>query len=118
MDAHPTPASARSRATGHGRSPAFRDVRGAVHRDLGLRWDVALLALVAASTLGTDDPEVAGWLGEARATFERLKAEAAARACWTGLPRPGRPGASAGRRRRRGRRARRRRRGSERRERG
>jgi len=46
----------------------------AVYRDLGLVWDEALLGLLAASTLGVADPEVAGWLGEARGTFERLKA--------------------------------------------
>ena len=43
------------------------------YRDLGLPWDEAMLGLAAAATLGVDDPEVAGWLGEARATFERLR---------------------------------------------
>jgi class 3 adenylate cyclase/tetratricopeptide (TPR) repeat protein len=42
--------------------------------ELGLVYDQGLLALVAAATTGADDPEVAGWLGEARATFERLRA--------------------------------------------
>ncbi|MEO5705035.1 MAG: adenylate/guanylate cyclase domain-containing protein [Candidatus Limnocylindrales bacterium] len=42
--------------------------------DLGLVYDHGLLALVAAATIGADDPEVAGWLGEARAIFERLRA--------------------------------------------
>ncbi len=45
----------------------------AAYRDLGLPWDEALLGLAAASTLGVEDPEVAGWLAEARATFERLR---------------------------------------------
>jgi hypothetical protein len=45
-----------------------------VYRDLGLAWDEGLLGLVAASTLGVAEPEVARWLAEARATFERLKA--------------------------------------------
>jgi len=43
--------------------------------DLGLPWDQALLALAAATTIGPDDPEVAGWLGEARSVFERLRAK-------------------------------------------
>lgn len=42
--------------------------------DLGLVYDQALQALIAAAVLGADDPEVAGWLGEARAIFERLRA--------------------------------------------
>jgi hypothetical protein len=42
--------------------------------DLGLVFDQAQLALVAAATVGSADPEVAGWLGEARSIFERLKA--------------------------------------------
>jgi class 3 adenylate cyclase/tetratricopeptide (TPR) repeat protein len=51
----------------------YRDVRSRF-ADLGLDWDLALMALPAATTLGTDDPVVAGWLSEARGTFERLKA--------------------------------------------
>ncbi len=43
-------------------------------RELGLSWDVAFVTLVAASRLGIDDPEVAGWVEEARGTFARLKA--------------------------------------------
>ena len=50
----------------------YRDVLARFH-ELGLAWDVAFVALVAASRLGTDEPEVAGWVGEARGTFERLK---------------------------------------------
>jgi class 3 adenylate cyclase/predicted ATPase len=50
----------------------YRDVRTRF-RDLGLSWDVAILALPAAATLGADEPEVAEWLDEARAIFERLK---------------------------------------------
>jgi class 3 adenylate cyclase/tetratricopeptide (TPR) repeat protein len=42
--------------------------------ELGLVYDRGLLALVAAATIGADDPDVAGWLGEARSTFERLRA--------------------------------------------
>ena len=52
---------------------AYRDVRNRMN-DLGLAWDVALQSLFAASLLGTDDPEVAGWVAEARQTFERLQA--------------------------------------------
>lgn len=51
----------------------YRDVRGR-YNDLGLGWDLALSALVAGSRLGGDDPEVAGWLADARSTFERLRA--------------------------------------------
>ncbi|MEO8272703.1 MAG: adenylate/guanylate cyclase domain-containing protein [Chloroflexota bacterium] len=46
----------------------------AAYHDLGLPWDGALLGLVAAVVVGVDDPEVAGWLGEARGTFERVQA--------------------------------------------
>jgi len=42
--------------------------------DLGLVWDQALLALAAATTIGPEDPDVAGWLGEAQTVFERLRA--------------------------------------------
>ena len=51
----------------------YRDVR---HRfnDLGLGWDVAFIALPAATVLGADDAEVAGWLGDARGAFERMRA--------------------------------------------
>ncbi len=42
--------------------------------DLGLVWDQALMALVAATAIGPDAPEVAGWLGEARSVFEELRA--------------------------------------------
>jgi len=43
--------------------------------DLGLPWDQALMALIAATTVGPEDPDVAGWLGEARTVFERLRAK-------------------------------------------
>ncbi|HET7182031.1 MAG TPA: adenylate/guanylate cyclase domain-containing protein [Candidatus Limnocylindrales bacterium] len=59
--------------------------------DLGLPYDQGLVALVAAATVGSADPEVAGWLGEARAIFERLKAtpllamvDAQAASVWSG----------------------------------
>jgi hypothetical protein len=52
----------------------YRDVR-ARFEDLGLQWDLACLALPAASALGADEAEVAEWLAESRATFERLRAE-------------------------------------------
>jgi tetratricopeptide (TPR) repeat protein len=59
--------------------------------DLGLVYDQALLALVAAATIGSADPEVAGWLGEARSIFERLRAapllamvDAHAASVWSG----------------------------------
>ena len=51
----------------------YRDVLGRFN-DLGLGWDVAFVSLVAAARLGTDDPEVAGWAGAARETFQRLDA--------------------------------------------
>jgi class 3 adenylate cyclase/tetratricopeptide (TPR) repeat protein len=43
--------------------------------DLGLVYDQALMALAAATAVGADDPEVAGWLGEARTIFDRLRAK-------------------------------------------
>jgi class 3 adenylate cyclase/tetratricopeptide (TPR) repeat protein len=59
--------------------------------DLGLVYDQALMALAAAATIGSSDPEVAGWLGEARSIFERLKAapllamvDAHAASVWSG----------------------------------
>ena len=63
-------------ALGGDRAAAVANYRAAlaVYGDLGLVWDEALLGLAAASTLGADDPEVAGWLSEARATLERLQA--------------------------------------------
>jgi class 3 adenylate cyclase/tetratricopeptide (TPR) repeat protein len=51
----------------------LRDVRGR-YQELGLAWDVALIGLVAAGRLDPADPEVAGWIAEGRATFERLRA--------------------------------------------
>ena len=51
----------------------LRDVRSRYH-DLGLLWDVAFIAIIAAALLDSADPEVAGWISDARATFERLKA--------------------------------------------
>jgi hypothetical protein len=42
--------------------------------DLGLVYDRGVLALSAATTIGAADPEVAGWLGEAREIFDRLHA--------------------------------------------
>ncbi|HUQ44202.1 MAG TPA: adenylate/guanylate cyclase domain-containing protein [Candidatus Limnocylindria bacterium] len=51
----------------------FRAVRG-TYRELGLPWDEALTGIAAATTLGTGDPEVAGWLGESRTILERLGA--------------------------------------------
>ncbi|HJP89997.1 MAG TPA: adenylate/guanylate cyclase domain-containing protein [Candidatus Limnocylindrales bacterium] len=59
--------------------------------DLGLPYDQGFVALTAAATLGSADPEVAGWLGEARSIFERLKAtpllgmvDAHAASVWSG----------------------------------
>jgi class 3 adenylate cyclase len=63
-------------ALGGDRTPAlagYRDVRSRF-QDLGLAWDVGLLAIFAASTLGVDEPEIAGWLAEARTLFEKLRA--------------------------------------------
>jgi hypothetical protein len=57
------------RATG---LAGYRDAR-ARFQDLGLAWDIGLLAIFAASTLGTDEPEVASWLAEARTLFEKLR---------------------------------------------
>jgi hypothetical protein len=44
------------------------------YRDLSLTWDEALLAMQAATTLGPDEPQVAGWVDEARAILTRLRA--------------------------------------------
>jgi class 3 adenylate cyclase/DNA-binding MarR family transcriptional regulator len=44
-------------------------------RDLGLVYDVAFMSIIAATRLGADEPEVAGWLAEARTTFEQLRAQ-------------------------------------------
>jgi len=70
--------------------------------DLGLVYDHGLLALVAAATVGAADPEVAGWLGEARAIFERLRAapllamvDAHAASVWSGRAESARPAAHA-----------------------
>ena len=41
---------------------------------LDLPWDEALTVLDAVTVLGASDPEVAGWVDGARATFERLRA--------------------------------------------
>jgi class 3 adenylate cyclase/tetratricopeptide (TPR) repeat protein len=51
----------------------YRDVRTRF-RELGLAWDEAFMALVAASVLDPVDPEVASWIADARSTLERLKA--------------------------------------------
>jgi class 3 adenylate cyclase/predicted ATPase len=45
------------------------------YRDLGLPWDEALVGVTAAVAVGTDEPEVTGWLEESRAIYERLKAK-------------------------------------------
>ncbi len=44
------------------------------YRDLGLAWEEALVGMEAVSMIGTGDPEVAGWIDTARATFTRLDA--------------------------------------------
>ena len=46
----------------------------AAYRDLSLQVDEALLALQAATTLGAQDPEVAGWVDGGRAILTRLRA--------------------------------------------
>ena len=46
----------------------------AAWRSLDLPWDEALTTLEAVTVLGTSDPEVAGWVDGARATFQRLRA--------------------------------------------
>jgi hypothetical protein len=43
-------------------------------QDLGLPWDVALTAVSAGMRLDPSSPEVAGWLADARRTFEALGA--------------------------------------------
>jgi hypothetical protein len=43
-------------------------------RELGLPWDEALVAITAASTLGGAEPEIAGWLADARKTMATVKA--------------------------------------------
>jgi class 3 adenylate cyclase/predicted ATPase len=52
---------------------AYRDVRSRF-AELGLHWDVAWMGLVAGARLDAADAEVAAWIGEARATFERVRA--------------------------------------------
>jgi class 3 adenylate cyclase/predicted ATPase len=51
----------------------YRDVRSRF-AELGLGWDVAYMGLVAAARLDPADAEVASWIAESRATFERVKA--------------------------------------------
>jgi hypothetical protein len=46
----------------------------AAWRSLGLPWDEALTVLDAVTVLGASDGEIAGWVGVARAIFERLRA--------------------------------------------
>ena len=46
----------------------------AAWRALDLPWDEALTVLDAVIVLGASDPEIAGWVEAARATFERLRA--------------------------------------------
>jgi hypothetical protein len=46
----------------------------AAYRDLSLRVDEALLAIQAATTIGAEDPEVAGWVEGARTILTRLRA--------------------------------------------
>ena len=46
----------------------------AAYRDLSLQVDEALLAMQAATTLGAQDPEVAGWVEGGRAILIRLRA--------------------------------------------
>jgi class 3 adenylate cyclase/tetratricopeptide (TPR) repeat protein len=46
----------------------------AAYRDLSLSVDEAMLAMQAATTLGAEDPEVAGWVDGARAILTRLRA--------------------------------------------
>jgi class 3 adenylate cyclase/tetratricopeptide (TPR) repeat protein len=46
----------------------------AAYRDLSLPVDEALLAIQAATTLGADDPEVAGWVDGGRTILVRLRA--------------------------------------------
>jgi len=57
------------------RAAALAGYRDARYRfqELGLAWDVGLLAIFAAAALGTDEPEIAGWLAEARTLFEKLR---------------------------------------------
>ena len=45
------------------------------YRDLGLLWDEALVGVTAAVLLGIDEPEVGGWLDDARGIYERLRAK-------------------------------------------
>jgi hypothetical protein len=58
------------------RAPLLAGYRTAMAawRGLGLPWDEALTTLEAVMVLGPSDPEIAGWVDAARATFERLQA--------------------------------------------
>jgi class 3 adenylate cyclase len=55
---------------------ALSDLRTARtgYRELGLPWDEALVGLAAGRQLDPADPEIRGWLTEARAIFEGLRA--------------------------------------------
>ena len=68
------PASPGCAATGGGarRLPRRAHARSTTS---GWTWDLASLALPAATVLGTDEPEIAEWLAEARTTFQRLRAK-------------------------------------------
>jgi hypothetical protein len=76
VDADRTAIEAGIAALGGDRTGALAGYRAALAawRTLRLPWDEALTALDAATVLGADDPEVAGWVDTARATFERLRA--------------------------------------------
>ena len=58
------------------REVALTGYRSGLHayRELSLAFDEALLAMQAATTLGADEPEVAGWVDGARAILGRLRA--------------------------------------------
>ena len=46
----------------------------AAFRDLGLRWDEAMLAIEIAAVLGADDPEREAWIDRGREMMEALGA--------------------------------------------
>jgi class 3 adenylate cyclase len=51
----------------------YREARQSF-RDLGLRWDEALLGMSAGTRLGMDDAEVRGWVTEAATILRQLRA--------------------------------------------
>ena len=76
VDADRTSIEAGLAALAGDRAAALAGYRAALAawQSLRLPWDEAITIVDAATLLGVDDPEVAGWVDTARATLERLEA--------------------------------------------